>query len=149
MNYELIKSGDNIDFMQIQKGQIIEGKVTGITKYGAFVSIDGETSGMIHISEIAAGFINDISELLQINQTVKAIVLGVNENGRLALSIKQVNRAESSGTEKNTNTNTKGNTYNNSFEDMMSRFKKESDEKISGLKSLEQKRSGPPRRRKD
>jgi len=149
VNYELIKSGDNIDFMQIQKGQIIEGKVTGITKYGAFVSIDGETSGMIHISEIAAGFINDISELLQINQTVKAIVLGVNENGRLALSIKQVNRAESSGTEKNTNTNTKGNTYNNSFEDMMSRFKKESDEKISGLKSLEQKRSGPPRRRKD
>ena len=137
--------------MQIKIGQIIEGKVTGITKYGAFVNIDGETSGMVHISEITTGFIKDINEVLKINQTVKAVVLNINENGKLALSIKQVNQTKppdfpkSEEPEKNKKTNTN----NISFEDMMSKFKRESDEKMSDLKSFEPKRSNSPRRRKD
>ena len=136
--------------MQIQIGQIVEGRVTGITKYGAFVNIDGETSGMVHISEITTGFIKDINEVLKINQTVKAVVLNINENGKLALSIKQLNqteRTEAVNPENDAKVNPGGNS--NNFEDMMSKFKKDSDEKMSGLKFLEQKRSGPPRRRKD
>ena len=131
--------------MQVQKGEIgeiIEGKVTGITKYGAFVNIDGETSGMIHISEISSGFIKDINEALEINQTVKAVVIGINDNGKLALSIKQMEPAKPKNPEENIKTNI-------SFEDMMNKFKRESDEKISDLKFIEQKRSGPPRRKKD
>jgi len=129
--------------MQIKKGEIVEGKVTGITKYGAFVNIDGETSGMIHISEISAEFIKDINEVLQINQIIKAVVIGVNDNGKLALSIKQLELVKP---EKNTKIN-KPNNY--SFEDMMNKFKRDSDEKISDLKFLEPKRSGQSRRRKD
>ena len=164
--------------MQINPGEIIEGKVTGITKYGAFVNIDGKASGMIHISEIASGFIKDINDILQVNQTVKAVVIGVNENGKLALSVKQlpeninitetaepvtvkpnapakniknIKNIKTAGFEKpeefvrsSKNTETPAN-----FEDMISKFKRESDEKISDLKFLEPKRSGQPRRRKD
>ena len=138
--------------MQIKKGQIIGGKITGITKYGAFVNIDGETpgisgtsgmsgmSGMIHISEIADGYVKDINEILEINQEIKAVVIGVNESGKLALSIKQMPKNN-----KNKNNAAPPENINN-FEDMMSRFKKESDEKISGLKSVENK---PKRSRGD
>ena len=148
--------------MQIQKGETVEGKITGITKYGAFVNIDGENSGMIHISEISAEFIKDINEILKINQPVKAVVIGVNENGKLALSIKQLNQTNQKETgfakpektiktEKNEKPekNTKTNTGSISFEDMMNKFKRESDEKISDLKFLEPKRTGSSRRRKD
>lgn len=149
--------------MQIKNGEIIEGKITGITKYGAFVKIvsdaDGETNGMIHISEISDSFIKDITKFLEINQTVRAVVIGSNENGKLALSLKQtpkdtvINRREESNemnetpeefvkTGKNTETS-------RSFEDMMNKFKRDSDEKISALKYLEPKKSGSPRRRKD
>ena len=125
--------------MQIKKGEIITGKVTGITKYGAFVSIAGEAheseaGGMIHISEISDGFIQDINEFLEINQTVKAVVLGVNENGKLALSLKQMPK--------------KPPETSRNFEDMMNKFKRDSDEKMSDL-HIEPKKSGAPRRRKD
>ena len=161
--------------MQIKNGETAEGKVTGITKYGAFIKIlnavheDGETSGMIHISEISDGFIKDINEFLEINQTVKVVVIGVNENGKLALSLKQVPKTDrESKTFKtfektNTDTNIKLNPNkpeefavtgkspetSRSFEDMLNKFKRDSDEKISDLKHLEPKRSGQPRRRKD
>ena len=169
--------------MLIKKGEIIEGKITGITKYGAFVSVNSEISGMIHISEIAFDFIKDINEVLELNQTVKAAVIGVNENGKLALSIKQLpkdpaateiqgseesdeieepieieteaaevkdrvektsfkNPEEFFKTDKNPGTS-------RNFEDMMNKFKRDSDEKMSDLKFLEQKRTGLPRRRKD
>ena len=137
--------------MQIKKGQIIEGKITAITKYGAFVNIDNETSGMVHISEISAGFVKDINEVLQINQTVKAVVLNINENGKLALSIKQAGAGSSRPDEKSEFAKPEKNTTakTNNFEDMMNKFKRESDEKISDLKFLEPKRNNSSRRRKD
>ena len=135
--------------MKIQKGEIIEGRVTGIAKYGVFVEIDAENSGMIHISEISSDFIKDIGEVLKINQVVKAAVIGVNETGKLALSIKQL---PESGEEKKTeeiDQADKNAKTQLSFEDMMSKFKRDSEEKISDMKYLEPKRSGQPRRRKD
>ena len=121
--------------MQIKNGEIITGKVTGITKYGAFVNIDSQTNGMIHISEISNGFIQDINEFLEINQTVKAVVLGAGENGKLALSLKRLPE--------------KSPEASRGFEYMINKFKRDSDEKMSGLKHLEPKKSGAPRRRKD
>ena len=53
-------------------GSIVEGKVTGITKFGAFVALGGGKSGMVHISEISEGFVRDIRDFLQENQQVKA-----------------------------------------------------------------------------
>ena len=151
--------------MQIEKGEIIEGKITGITKYGAFVSITKEISGMIHISEISFEFIKDINERLKLNQTVKAVVIGVNDDGKLALSIKQIpkdiepdkpaetgeigetvetavkSRVETPEEFAKTNKNA-GAQLN--FEDMLNKFKRESDEKMSDLKSLEQRKGGTP-----
>ena len=74
--------------MQLEVGKIYEGKVTGITKFGAFVELDKDTTGMVHISEVANTFVNDISEHLKEGQDVKVKVLALND-GKIALSIKK------------------------------------------------------------
>ena len=72
--------------MEPQVGSILEGKVTSITKFGAFVALDGGKSGLVHISEIANSFVNDVHDFLQEGQTVKVLVLST-ENGKINLSI--------------------------------------------------------------
>lgn len=74
--------------MEPQVGSILEGKVTAITKFGAFVALDGGKSGLVHISEIANSFVNDVHDFLQEGQTVKVLVLA-SENGKINLSIKK------------------------------------------------------------
>ena len=71
--------------MEPEIGSILEGKVTTITKFGAFVALDGGKSGLVHISEIANSFVNDVHDFLQ---EVKVKVL-TNENGKISLSIKK------------------------------------------------------------
>ena len=74
--------------MELQVGSILEGKVTSITKFGAFVALEGGKSGLVHISEIANTFVNDVHDFLQEGQTVKVMVLSA-ENGKINLSIKK------------------------------------------------------------
>ena len=74
--------------MELQAGSILEGKVTSITKFGAFVALDNGKSGLVHISEIANTFVNDVHDFLQEGQTVKVQVLSA-ENGKINLSIKR------------------------------------------------------------
>ena len=74
--------------MELQVGSILEGKVTSITKFGAFVALEGGRSGLVHISEIANTFVNDVHDYLQEGQTVKVLVLST-ENGKVNLSIKR------------------------------------------------------------
>lgn len=74
--------------MEPQVGSILEGRVTGITKFGAFVALEGGRSGLVHISEIANTFVNDVHDFLQEGQTVKVLVLSA-ENGKINLSIKK------------------------------------------------------------
>ena len=74
--------------MELQVGSILEGKVTSITKFGAFVALDNGKSGLVHISEIANTFVNDVHDFLQEGQTVKVLVLST-ENGKINLSIKK------------------------------------------------------------
>lgn len=75
--------------MEFGVGSILEGKVTGITKFGAFVSLGDNKSGLVHISEIANTYVNDIHDHLQEGQSVKVKVLAIDENGRINLSIKR------------------------------------------------------------
>lgn len=75
--------------MEFGVGNILEGKVTGITKFGAFVSLGENKSGLVHISEIANTYVNDIHEHLQEGQSVKVKILAIDENGRINLSIKR------------------------------------------------------------
>ena len=74
--------------MEPQVGSILEGKVTTITKFGAFVALEGGGSGLVHISEIANTFVEDVHDFLQTGQAVKVKVLSA-ENGRVNLSIKK------------------------------------------------------------
>ena len=75
--------------MEFGVGSILEGKVTGITKFGAFVSLPGNKSGLVHISEIAYSYVNDINEFLSDGQMVTVKVIGIDANNRINLSIKQ------------------------------------------------------------
>ena len=73
-------------------GSIVKGQVTGIEKYGAFVNIDCNYSGLIHISEVSNDFVSDIHNFLEIGEIVYCQILEVNEeDGQLKLSIKNIN----------------------------------------------------------
>ena len=75
--------------MGIEVGSILDGKVTGITNFGAFVALPGNRSGLVHISEIAYSYVNDVHDHLSEGQEVKVKVIGVDANNRINLSIKQ------------------------------------------------------------
>ncbi len=75
--------------MELEVGSILEGKVSGITKFGAFVTLPEGRSGLVHISEIAYTYVNDVKDHLQEGQEVKVKVIGVDDAGRINLSIKK------------------------------------------------------------
>lgn len=111
--------------MSIEIGEVLKGKVTGITKFGAFVELDNGKTGMVHISEIASAFVNEISEHVSVGQEVDVKVIKIAPDGKIALSMKQANSpkaAEKPKAEKNA-----------SFDDMLSKFMQTSNEKISDL----------------
>ena len=75
--------------MEFGVGSVLEGKVTGITKFGAFVALPEGKSGLVHISEIAYSYVNDVKDHLTEGQTVKVKVIGIDDNNRINLSIKK------------------------------------------------------------
>ena len=75
--------------MEFGVGSIVEGKVTGITKFGAFVSLPEGKSGLVHISEIAYAYVSEVSDHLQVGQDVTVKVIGIDESNRINLSIKK------------------------------------------------------------
>ncbi len=75
--------------MQLEVGSILEGKVTGITNFGAFVDLADNVTGMVHISEVAPNFVSQIKDHLKVGQEVKVKVLSVGDDGKVSLSIKK------------------------------------------------------------
>ena len=75
--------------MELEVGSIVEGKISGITKFGAFVALPEGKSGLVHISEVANAFVADVSEHVQMGQTVKVKVLSISPEGKINLSIKR------------------------------------------------------------
>ena len=75
--------------MELEIGAIYEGKVTGITKFGAFVQLPGGKSGMVHISEIANSYVDDISKFLKDGQQVQVKLIGIDQANRINLSIRK------------------------------------------------------------
>lgn len=75
--------------MALEVGSIVEGRVSGITKFGAFVALPEGRSGLIHISEIANSFVSDVNEFVQLGQTVKVRILSISDEGKINLSIKR------------------------------------------------------------
>ena len=79
--------------MEVEVGSIVSGRVTGITKFGAFVALEGGKSGLVHISEVSRSFVNDIHDFLTEGQEVQVKVLSVSPEGKINLSIKQTQEA--------------------------------------------------------
>ena len=75
--------------MEFTTGQILEGKVKTITKFGAFISLPEGRSGLVHISEIAYTYVNEVRDFLTEGQEVKVQVLEIDDTGRINLSIKR------------------------------------------------------------
>ncbi len=75
---------------QLEVGSVVEGKVTGIKPFGAFVAIEGEKQGLVHISQVAHGFVKDINEHLTVGDEVKVKVMSIDEaTGKISLSIRE------------------------------------------------------------
>ncbi len=143
--------------MQVEVGAVLEGKVTGITKFGAFVELESGKTGMVHISEVANTYVKEIRDHITDGQTVKVKVLSIGEDGKISLSIKKAvppaprtprQPAQSPGRPGNFEWQSSSRRNGaESFEDMMSRFKQQSDEKMSDLKrSVDGKHGGFSRR---
>lgn len=78
-------------------GEEVQGKVTGITSFGAFVKLPDGTEGLVHISEIAHTYVTSVEQFLKLGQDVVVKVLGKNQKGKYDLSIKQVPREKNPG----------------------------------------------------
>lgn len=167
--------------MAFQVGDIVEGKITGIKPFGAFVTLPDHKNGLVHISEVSYEFVQDLSTVLSEGQTVQVKVMNIAPDGKIALSIKRTQpaperssrppRREHGGQGQHTAHQVGGNPRGQrpprkepaprvwqpkpvqpkgdmSFEDMMSRFKSQSEEKIADLKRVtENRRGGYSRRR--
>ncbi len=145
----------------LEIGAIVEGKITGLTAFGAFVSLPDGKSGMVHISEVSNTFVKDIKEFLKEGQEVKVKVVSISEEGKISLSIKKAteNPAEEKPRNNRPNRNQdrpRANVWQGqpkqqpkeglSFEEMMAQFKVVSDEKMSDLKRSTESRQGSGRR---
>ena len=140
--------------MQIEVGAILEGKVNSFTIFGAFVELPENKTGMVHISEVATGFVKEITDYLQENQIVKVKVIEIDQKGRINLSIKrrldqpQQSSRRAPARRGNVGWQPKQVVQPVTFEEMMSKFKADSDDKMSSLRrNVESKRGSGGRRR--
>ncbi len=142
--------------MEFGVGSILEGKVTGITKFGAFVSLPDNKSGLVHISEIAYSYVNDVKDHLKEGQSVKVKVIGIDENGRINLSIKKAMdpppRPAGQGRPMNGSRSGSSRSQNGgfrrsapaeptTFEDRLKQFMQASDSKLSELRYMDKRGS--------
>ncbi len=144
--------------MSVEIGSIIEGKVSGIMAFGAFVTLPDNKVGLVHISEVASSYVTDINEHLKVGDVVKAKVIKIDDNGKISLSIKKASekkKIQKSDSAQKPHTPIRPadidwsarNDEDMSFEDKLNKFKLDSDEKMLALKrSNESKRSGGYRR---
>jgi len=140
--------------MEFGVGSVLEGKVTGITKFGAFISLPENRSGLCHISEIAYTYVNDVKDYLQEGQMVKVKVIGIDDSGRINLSIKKAQEPATHGTGGASRGRSGGRSVGFSgirkpaepqtFEDKLKQFMASSDSKLSELK-MNERRGGSRR----
>lgn len=147
--------------MSIEVGSVVEGVVTGITNFGAFVELPEGKNGLVHISEVADVYVKDVHDFLKEKEKVKVKILSIDDRGKIGLSIKQLQEKkpeEHAHHEGPAHSSfhphhkaagprdfRKPNRYNTSasFEDKLSRFLKDSDERLTDLRrKTDSKRGG-------
>ena len=138
----------------ISVGDIVEGTVTGVMPFGAFVDLGNKTAGLIHISEISRTYVQDINDHIKKGDKVRVKVLKIDDGGKVSLSLRQAEKDQTKKKEK-TAAKPQGNIRPDdfdwdrksdaelSFEDKLSKFKQISDENMQAIRrSTESKRSG-------
>lgn len=153
--------------MVIEKGSVVEGVVSRITNFGAFIDIEGGKNGLVHISEISDVYVRDVRDFLAEGDKVQAKVINIDDRGKIALSLKQVKNTQEQDINQENATVSKNKFIRNeriergdnkrpvrqlsaSFEDKLSKFMKESDEKLADRKRrTDSKRGGRGSRRSD
>lgn len=135
--------------MDLVVGAVYDGKVTGITKFGAFVLLPGGKSGLVHISEIAYSYVTDVKDHLKEGQEVKVKLIGIDDNGHINLSIKKAMDppAPAPRAARPVQQSAPRDSAS-SFEDKLKRFMSDSDSKMSEMRQYSDKRSSGSRRRK-
>ena len=128
--------------MQSEIGKVLEGKVTGITKFGAFVDIGDGKSGMVHISEVSSTFVNNVSDYLHEGQIVKVKIVNITDDGKIALSMKQIEMHNPKMQSSPKVIENKSEEKINNFEDMLAKFIQVSDERMSDLKKVTESKRG-------
>jgi S1 RNA binding domain protein len=124
--------------MAVVLGSIVEGTVTGITNFGAFVELPDKQVGLVHISEIADAYVKDIKEYLKEKDKVQVKIISIDGKGKIGLSIKQTQPPKSPSREREYPKKPQM-----SFEDRMSKFLKDSEERqLDVKKNTEAKRGG-------
>ncbi|HHY81197.1 MAG TPA: RNA-binding protein S1 [Clostridiales bacterium] len=130
--------------MSVEVGQIMEGTVSGITNFGAFIELGEGKTGMVHISEIADAYVRDIHSYLKLNDKVKVKVLSIDEKGKISLSIRQAMQIKKSSrpADIDWSKELRGPT-GGTFEEVLSKFMKDSEERLLDIKrNREAKRGG-------
>ena len=126
--------------MSIGVGKVVEGTVTGITNFGAFVQLPEGKSGLVHISEISHDYVEKVSDYLKKNQKVKVKVLSITNDNKISLSIRQAKPKSNKPSE------IEWNTYDDkqkgmSFEDKLNSYLKDSSEKMNQMKSRDNRKN--------
>jgi S1 RNA binding domain protein len=156
--------------MKFETGAIVQGKVTGIVKFGAFVELAPGKSGLVYISEISNTFVKEVSDFLTVGQEVTVKIIGIDDNGRINLSIKQAlppepapqrprpQRPANRDQQRPENrTPDRSQSYeqvlfgddapvDSEFEDKLKRFMKDSDSRLSDIKKQGERRTTKRRR---
>lgn len=144
--------------MSLEVGALVEGKVTGITKFGAFVSLPEGKSGLVHISEIANSYVSDVNEHLSVGQAVKVLVLNISPEGKINLSIKRAEAAsaprgsyerrapERREAPRPAAPQPEQSSADKSFEDRLKKFMQESDSRIADNRMYSEHRQRSRRR---
>ncbi|MBK3496905.1 RNA-binding protein S1 [Viridibacillus sp. YIM B01967] len=142
--------------MSIEVGSKVQGKVTGITNFGAFVELPNGSTGLVHISEVADNYVKDINEHLKVGEMVEVKVMNVEADGKIGLSIRKAKpQAERPERPQRPRNNNRSNDRNDNrhqpkenFEQKMARFLKDSEDRLATLKrATESKRGGRGARR--
>ena len=120
--------------MLVEEGKIVDGKVSGITNFGAFIQLPEGKTGLVHISEVSEEYVTDIRAHLTENQEVKVKILSIEPNGKIGLSIRKAMPKKTFNNKKAIEDNKSKQSESLSFEDRLAKFMKDSDEKLHDLK---------------
>lgn len=135
--------------MPLAIGSEIEGKVTGLTKFGAFIELPEGNVGLVHISQISDNYVTDITKHLRVGDIVKVRLLGMAKEGKYDLSIKQVGKPAWQAKPRRPRGDEAGRPAPGTFEDKITNFLKQSEEKLVDWKrNLEIKQGGGKKKKK-